>query len=250
MGKLKSFLKVEGTIGEVTFVKRNGKIIAREKGGVNGDTVKNDPRFQRTRENMSEFGNSTSASGLVRHALSFMLGNAKDGLVHQRLTSIMAKIKNLDLVGVRGGRTVAQGILNPVAIGLLKGFEFNAQSPLSGVLNAPYSLDTATGQIDIPSIVPMADLQYPGGATHVKFQGAWSKLDFASGQYITQASNEVVLPINNTPTSVSLSIPTAPAMAGAKDAYLLKVEFGQEINGVYYSLKNGQFNCLSLIDFV
>ena len=52
MAKQKGIIKLEGTIGDITFYKstQDGHL-AREKGGVSADRIANDPNFQRTREN-------------------------------------------------------------------------------------------------------------------------------------------------------------------------------------------------------
>ena len=55
MAKQKGILKLDGTIGGITFYKSQDGYLAREKGGVDGNRIATDPNFQRTRENGSEF---------------------------------------------------------------------------------------------------------------------------------------------------------------------------------------------------
>ena len=55
MARQSSIIKLKGTIGGVTFYKSKDGYLAREKGGVDASRIKNDPAFQRTRENGSEF---------------------------------------------------------------------------------------------------------------------------------------------------------------------------------------------------
>jgi hypothetical protein len=56
MARQKGIIKLKGTIGDITFNKTQDGHLAREKGGVDASRIKNDPAFQRTRENGSEFG--------------------------------------------------------------------------------------------------------------------------------------------------------------------------------------------------
>ena len=49
MARQKGIIKLEGTIGDVSFYKSKDGYLAREKGGVDADRIKNDPAFQRTR---------------------------------------------------------------------------------------------------------------------------------------------------------------------------------------------------------
>jgi hypothetical protein len=56
MAKQEGTFKINGTIGDLTFYKSSGQYLVRQKGGVSGDRIKNDPNFARTRENNNEFG--------------------------------------------------------------------------------------------------------------------------------------------------------------------------------------------------
>jgi len=47
---------LKGPIGDISFYKSKDGYLARSKGGVDKSRIKNDPAFQRTRENGSEFG--------------------------------------------------------------------------------------------------------------------------------------------------------------------------------------------------
>ena len=51
MAQQKGIIKLDGTIGGITFYKSKDGYLAREKGGVSADRIANDPNFQRTREN-------------------------------------------------------------------------------------------------------------------------------------------------------------------------------------------------------
>jgi len=56
MARQKGIIKLEGTIGDISFYKSKDGHLARTKGGMEADRIKNDPTFQRTRENGNEFG--------------------------------------------------------------------------------------------------------------------------------------------------------------------------------------------------
>ena len=61
MAKQKGIIKLTGKIGDLSFYKSKDGYLAREKGGVDGERIKNDPAFARTRENGSEFGLAATA---------------------------------------------------------------------------------------------------------------------------------------------------------------------------------------------
>lgn len=249
MAKLKSFLKIQGTVGGMSFVKRNGEIYVRESTGINGDVIKTDPRFERTRENMQEFANIIAAAKLMKMACNNLAKNAKDGALHNRLTQLFALIKNLDATSVRGQRTVGLGITNPGVSGFLRNFDFNKRSSLQSVLNAPYTVNLSTGEFSVSSLVPGDDLMAPAGATHVRMMSGFLKIDFSGNVFDLKLSPATTLPLNSIASAVSLVPASVPTLGSSNaDLYLVKIEFGQEINGIYYPLRNGEFNCLQITE--
>ena len=78
MAKQKGIIKLEGTIGDMTFYKSQDGFLARGKGGVDATRIASDPNFQRTRENGSEFGAAGKAGKLLRTSLRALLQNASD----------------------------------------------------------------------------------------------------------------------------------------------------------------------------
>lgn len=96
MARQKGIIKIEGTLGDVTFFKTADGHLVREKGGVDASRIKNDPAFQRTRENGSEFGRAGKAGGLLRQAVRPLLQLSKDRLVVSRLLTEMIKVIRAD----------------------------------------------------------------------------------------------------------------------------------------------------------
>jgi len=247
MARLKGILKIEGTLDELTFYKTQDGHLVKTKGGVSADRIANDPNFQRTRENGSEFGSSATAGKVLRNAVRNLMMNAADNRVTSRLTQVMTVIKNYDTTSVRGERTVAVGIADPAALALLKDFDFNDKAILSGVLFAPFIVTPATGEIAIPAFVPLNDIAYPGGATHVNMKAAYANVDFTNEISAIEYSPVTNLPIDGTNTPVTLTPAAVPAGTGTK-FYLLLLEFFQEVNGIQYPLKNGAYNVLNIVE--
>lgn len=247
MARQKGIIKLEGKIGDISFYKSKDGFLAREKGGVDAARIKNDPAFVRTRENGSEFGSSASSGKLLRDSIRTMMQNASDSRVTSRLTKLMTQIKNLDGTSARGERNVGVGIAVPAAKVLLKGFNFNDKAILGSILFNPFNVDPGTGVITLDDLIPINDLNAPSGATHISLKGAWAKVDFATGETDVQESNVVNLPIDATSTDVVLT-PVASAAGPGTDLFLLMVEFFQEVNGNQYTLKNGAYNALSIVE--
>ncbi len=247
MAKQKGIIKLQGTIGDITFYKSKDGYIAKEKSGVEGDRIKNDPSFQRTRENGAEFATSAKSGKVLRDAVRSMSQNASDNRLTARLTGLMSKVKNLDGTSVRGERNVGVGIQTVEAKALLKGFDFNKEAILGSILFNNYSVVLGTGEITLEDLVPINELNVPSGATHIALKGAWAKVDFTTGEAEMQETNIVNLPIDTTSTNVVLTPGSAPNGSGT-DLYFLMIEFYQVVNGNQYTLKNGSFNALSIIE--
>lgn len=246
MARQKGIIKLEGTIGDVSFYKSKDGYLAREKGGVDGDRIKNDPAFQRTRENGSEFGRAGKAGKLIRNALRIILQNGSDAKVTSRLTKAILQVIKTDPVNPRGERQLTAGDVQ-----LLAGFDFNINSKLASTLYAPFDLvtDRALGDftLEVPDLVPNARVAAPSGATHFKFVFGVAKIDFAQEIFTFEQDESAEILLDQNPTGAL----TLNVNVGAIDAEyvfsVLGIVFLQEVNGIMYPLKNGGFNPLTLI---
>ena len=247
MARQTGLIKIKGTLDNVNFYKTKDGDLARMKTSVDADRIKNDPAYIRTRENNAEFGNSASAGKMMRDAVRSMALNAADGRVTSRLTKTMSQIKNLDATSVRGERNVAEGVQDPNALLLIKGFDFNKEALLNTILYNPFSVDTNSGEIIIEDLTPQVDIVWPQGATHISFTAGFAGVDFSNGDKDLEISNTVNLPIDMVMSTVTLTPGAAPAVAGV-NLYLLKIEFFQEVNGVQYTLKNDAYNALKVVE--
>lgn len=108
MAKQRGVVKYTGTMGDIRHFKIKGLqgYYAGLIGGPSDEQVKTAPEFQRTRENMNEFGGCAKAGKSVRVALSEVLKGMTDPQCTGRLTSIMKKINLEDGTEARGVRKV------------------------------------------------------------------------------------------------------------------------------------------------
>ena len=249
MAKLNSLLKIEGTLDGLTFYKKDGAYFVRTKGGVSKSRIANDPAFARTRENGSEFGHSATSGKMLRRALNPVISDAKDNRVALRLTAVMSKVKNADTSSARGERQVSIGIQTPEGKNELKSFNFNKNAILQSILKIPVNLNTTTGEVSMPSFIPIQDVVYPQGTTHLSFSMHVLQLDFSTGNYQLESSTVLNLPISNSNTPVIVQPSAVPSGSG-QNYYLLKLEFFQEINGLQYQLNNGAYNATQILEVI
>lgn len=247
MARQTGIIKIKGTIGGMTFYKTSADgHLVREKGGIEKSRIMNDPAFQRTRENGSEFGRAGKAGKILRTAIRPLLLNAADSRMVSRLTQKMVKVIQADQVNDRGMRNVIDGEAE-----LLTGFEFNLRGKLGSSLYAPFSagIDRAAGEIKITidSFNPANMLAAPTGTTHYKFISAGVEVDFENETYVVENSETAILPWNSA-MSVAITHLNAVTPASVNPIFAaLGIEFFQEVNGSMYSLKNGAFNPLAIV---
>jgi len=246
MAKQSGIIKLEGTIGDISFYKSQDGHLARAKGGVTADRIQNDPNFQRTRENGAEFGRAGAAGKLLRTAFRNFMQNAADSRMVSRLTKEMIKVVKADATSQRGQRNVLDGELE-----LLEGFEFNIDGKLGTTMYAPFtpSIDRVTGElkVSIPAFIPLNMIAAPQGTTHIKFISAGAEIDFEAEGYNVVTTESIEVPMNATATAVIELLNQVTANSTKPLFLIFGMEFYQEVNGIKYSLKNGSYNALALV---
>jgi hypothetical protein len=246
MARQKGIIKLDGTIGDLTFYKSKEGYLAREKGGVPADRIANDPAFQRTRENGAEFGRAGKAGKLLRTSIRGLLQNSSDSKMVSRLTTLMLKVIQEDAVNPRGLRNVIDGEAE-----LVQGFDFNINGKLGTTIYAPFTstIDRAAGTlvVNLASFVPLNMIAAPGGSTHFKLISAGAEIDFENEVFVADAQETAILPWDAVGTAV-INLSNAVTANSAHPLFLvLGIEFYQQVNGQMYPLKNGAFNALNVV---
>ncbi len=265
MARQKGVLKYVGTLGDVRHFKIKGQegYFAGMVGGPTGDQVNTAPEFERTRENMNEFGACAKAGKSVRTGLSQLMKQMSDTQVTGRLTSIMKKINLEDGTEARGYRKIEISTQRNYLIG----FEFDKNLSINGIFNAPYSVTHTNTREKADFIVdpfnPMNLVNAPSGATHFRLIHAISVVsDFAynpaTGSYeaVNPIQNEVsdvqysaYEPLNTMYGGNTISCLLPNGVIPAADVSVLQsigIEFYQEVSGNFYLFSSG--NCLKIED--
>ena len=247
MAQQKGIISLKGTIGNITFYKSKDGFMAREKGSLDASRIANDPAFQRTRENGAEFGRAGKAGKFLRTALRSLLQNVSDSRMIARLVKEMMRVIKADETNPRGFRNVIDGEAE-----LLKGFEFNVNSKLGTTLFAPFTgiINRLTGEliVNIPPFIPVNMITAPNGATHFKIVSAGAEIDFEQGIYTAEVSSTATLPWDANGTVIINLVNHVTANSTKPLFLVLGIEFYQHVNGTMYSLKNGAFNALALVE--
>jgi hypothetical protein len=246
MAKLKGPLKIQGTLGDITFAKTSDGYIAKEKTSLDGKRIATDPAFQRTRENGAEFSHAGKAGKLLRNAVHGLLQNAKDNRVASRLTKEMMKVIKADATSPRGLRNVIDGEAE-----MLQGFEFNVNAKLGATLYTPYTttIDRVTGAVSIslPSFIPADKIVAPAGTTHFKIVSTGAEVDFEQGNFITDSKDSGVIAWDSTATALINLTNTVSPNSTHPLFLVMGIQFYQQVAGINNPLKNGAFNALSVV---
>ena len=245
MARQTGIIKLKGTLGDISFYKTSDGHLARTKGGVEASRIANDPAFQRTRENGSEFGRAGKGGKLLRNSIRVLIQNAKDKRVVSRLTTNLLRVVKTDLINERGERTIQDGDLN-----LLLNFDFNIRAKLGTTLYAAFSqaYDRATGvaSVSIPPFAPSVRIAAPIGTTHLKIVMGAAELDFENEVSVFENDATAILPYDAADTALIDLTANLTAASTLPVVQVLGIEFYQEVNGEMYPLKNGSYNSLAV----
>lgn len=246
MARQKGLIKLKGTLGDITFYQSGDGFLAREKGSLDKKRFLNDPGFQRTRENASEFGRAGKAGRVLRTAFRPLLLKTADSRMVSRLTQMMMKVLQADAVSVRGQRNVIDG-----ETALLSGFEFNTRGTLGTSLYAPFTttIDRVTGAftLNLLPFVPNQMVTVPEGTTHFKVNYGAASIDFEAEQYEVALGESALIPWNGIPTADLSETLTLTTNSTHPLFMVVGIAFYQEVNGQSYPLRNGAFNPLSIV---
>jgi hypothetical protein len=246
MARQRGIIKLKGTIGDITFYKTKDGHLAKEKSAIEASRIANDPAFQRTRENGSEFGRAGKAGKLLRTAFRPLLLRTSDSRMVSRLTQRMVKVIQADQVSERGLRNVIDGEAE-----LLLGFEFNINGKLGNCLYAPYTttIDRVNGSllVDLEPFIPANMIAAPSGTTHFKIISAGAEVDFENETFVVSNSETAILPWNSVATAPINQENSVTADSTKPLFLILGIEFFQELNGFMYPLKNGAFNPVTIV---
>lgn len=248
MAKQSSLVKFRGKVGDLSFSKhRTRGYEVRMPGGADKQRILSDPNFQRTRENMAEFGSAAAMAKLFRLQFNNLSQDYADATFRNRLTALMHRIQKADSVNVRGQRAFL-----PENSRLLQGFEFNAGSSLSMMfgeqLHVTYNRESGNVSLVIPAFDPQRSVMLLKGATHIQFvlAAAEQTLDreVIPRPTVTQSA---YIPLIGLHEEETLAI-ELPAESPQVVYQLVGIETFQQVNKVYYPLLNNPYNVLTIVD--
>lgn len=166
MPKQSSLIKLEGKMDGISFYKRKGSFYARKASGPSKQRILTDPKFKRTRENLTEFQALGQASRVFKRALR-PVSNFTDGEMRNRMMRVFRRINKLS-EGPRGQRPVHFSQNRDV----LKGLQLHSTNIFEDVCEAritvSHNADRTGGTVTIPSLQIGEMIKAPANATHFR----------------------------------------------------------------------------------
>ncbi|WP_438965710.1 hypothetical protein [Flavobacterium sp.] len=249
MAKVKGLLQFYGTIDGITLYRLEGQSVARKAKSISKKKYKTSPNYASFRDAGKEMGSAAKMSSAFRQPLKVYTHGIAENRMYSRVNALMRKLILLDGISLRGERTVANGIATAEGKNLVKGFEFNVHQSLAQTLQCGYTLDVATGTIQLTDFTPKKDLKSPVGATHVGMQLLCYDFDFRTKAHALQESDALVVPIDTPTQEVTLGITALHTPQGSR-FFMLRILFYQEVNGVNYALKGDDCGVVSVLGVV
>lgn len=234
-----SIFKLRGRIEDLSFYKSQDGFLARTKGGVSGDRIKSDPKFDRTRRHGQEFGIGGRAGKLFRKVWKNEIPKASDNRLASRVTQLMMRVLQSDTASEFGSRQVYLGDLT-----LLNGFEFNNEVSLDQVLNVELttSYDRPTGIVSVvlPARIPTQDVVMPEGNSHYQVFAAAAAIDFEQGTFTVVRQETANLLWDDTPAAAVPIDMDLPGNSTLPVFIITGVQFLRIVNGRPYPGSQGQ----------
>lgn len=246
MGKQIGVVRIRGTVGNLTFTKSETGEEVRLKSSLSKSKMMKNKNFKRTRENWNEFSRAGSAAKLIRNAFATTIAPISDPRGYSRLVTETLAVVKSDVTNDRGKREFPQGDLTS-----LINYEFNVRQALESSFKLPFDLtiDRAAGTVElaVPEMVPLTSLAYLQGATHFKLVGAAVEINWATNEYVHNATESAELVIGEQIEPAQVLNLTVPAGSTNTILVAFGIWFYQEVNGKYYLLADGGKNAMALV---
>ncbi|MBT1702845.1 hypothetical protein [Chryseosolibacter indicus] len=166
MPKQSSLIRLEGKMDGISFYKRKGSFYAKRATGPSKERILTDPKFKRTRENLTEFQALGQASRVFKRALR-PVSNFTDGDMRNRMMKVFRRINKLS-EGPRGQRPVHFSQNRNV----LKGLQLHPTNVFEDVCEAritvTHKADRTGCTVTIPSLQTGEMIKAPVNATHFR----------------------------------------------------------------------------------
>ncbi len=209
MAKVIAPFKIQGSIEDLNFVVNadgTNYVRIKSKTGVTKEEFKNNPIFDRIRNQGKEMGYCVKKARTFRLLAKQFFDKAKEVSSAGRLNQLLLEILSEDTINPKGERTLEEGLKSMYLDEILLGFEANKLRPLQKVLLKKGNHTPEEGTLSWNNFSPESHIQWPlEEATHVKLQIANTHWDVTNDTFETYYSNQITLEKNTTKKNLLLT---------------------------------------------
>jgi hypothetical protein len=247
MAKQDGLIPLIGTIDNLSFSKSPFGYLARKKTGPTRKAVLKDANFERTRENAADFKTAVHAGTLIRSTIRPILRVSTNVWLNGRMNALLLQAVRSDKTNGRGKRAIL-----PSELSILKGFEINANNPISkrkGILcKTKKNARKGIIQITIPSFIPTSALTPPEAATHFKIMTIYASINFTKTQLTNDLQNSDLLAISRRKTKAFTFQRPIINKEGQAQLLAVGIAFYKMVDGLEKLLKGGAAKILEAGD--
>ena len=233
MGKIYSNGKIPKRIGDYVTYPLDGENIIKKKSGFTKKGMAIDPKYEKSRQNASEFGAVSRLSKNIRIALKEVLPRSNNLAVCNTLTPVMRKIMCCDVKSDRGNRSLKNGFETASGKTLFTGYDFNPNSLFRNVFKGNYHFDIEKRSLQLDFFETDEAFVFPESANCVGLRLGALRFDFDSSNSFFKLTDWSLFCIeSNITEGLRLDIEDFPDGLGVV-IFLLEISFFVENEGSF-----------------
>ena len=232
MAKISSEGKIPKRIDDMVTYRLYDDYILRKKSGFTSKGMKKDPKYARSRENASEFGNVSRLCKNIRIAIKEVLPKCNNLEVCNGLTTVMRRVMCCDETAERGKRSLKNGFETAAGRALFTGYDFNPSGVFRAVFKGNSGFDIVSRTLVFDPFEVGEAFVFPEGANCVGLRMGALRFDFGSSECAFVLSDWSMYRLESSIVGTQLGIDDFPDGEGVL-FYLLEISFFTEEEGSF-----------------
>jgi hypothetical protein len=237
MAKIETEGEYPKRVGDYLIYDLNGQIIMRAKSGFTSHELKHATKYEKSRNNATEFGHVVTTCKHLRWALQSCLPKTNNLLVVNALTKKMRQLLTYDTTSAKGQRHLAVALSHKAVRSELKNYHFNPATHLQ----LQYTLNNNQLSLATNTLI------FPEGANVVGCRVLVLDFDFTTTASQLEATDWYLYTAAALPKKVALPLPKIATPQGVVFT-LLEVQFYTHQDGSYVPVVDDSSKVVLVVD--
>ncbi len=227
---------ITGTIDDLNFYVRKDQYLVRLKPGPSRKKFKTHPHYERPRAQSELFARLSSMCGHLRRQLRWGRANVFDGNINGRMMKLFNQLSKLDPEGRPGEWTWQRALHLPQAAGLLSGFVFHEDHPISKILRADIEVDHEMDDKVIITAIPRKKMVcLPNEGTHLGIE--FIRISVFEDKHIYRDGSVIFPPTKPSDMPIKIELSLLPPERPGPWLYVLRLVPYHELDGLVIRLE-------------